>query len=231
LYGEGDFQMVEPVIRALEDGQTNIWMGYNDIDMDVVYVGHVAKAEIDAARGLLRRHITSDGPKIDGEAFNITDDEPDKPWTFFRKYWILAGDKTPLSSIWMIPPSIVMFMAYFAEWFVWATSWGKMRPKMLKIERMEFVLLTRTYNISKARERLGFKPWEDQPHANQEAAVKASVDWYLSPDVHGPAKIPGTSYFSETFRLISETGAKTKSGLPQKHYCVRNAQIMAMSTY
>jgi hypothetical protein len=40
LYGEGDFQMVEPIIRALEDGQTNIWMGDNKISMDVVYVGH-----------------------------------------------------------------------------------------------------------------------------------------------------------------------------------------------
>ncbi|TVY93828.1 Sterol-4-alpha-carboxylate 3-dehydrogenase, decarboxylating [Lachnellula willkommii] len=230
LYGEGDFQMVEPVIRALEDGQTNIWMGYNDIDMDVVYVGHVAKAELLAARGLLIRHVSSSGPEVDGEAFNITDDEPCVPWTFFRKYWVLAGDKTPLSSIWMIPPTLVMTMAHFAEWFVWATTWGKMRPKMLKIERMEFVLLTRTYNISKARKILGFKPWEDQPHANQEEAVKASIDWYLGPDVHGPAKLPGMSYFPELpFQLISETGAKTKTGLPQTHYCVRNAQIMAMT--
>ncbi|TVY23083.1 Sterol-4-alpha-carboxylate 3-dehydrogenase,decarboxylating [Lachnellula hyalina] len=229
LYGEGDFQFVVPVIGALEDGQTNIWMGYNDINMDVVYVGHVAKAEMLAARGLLLRHVSSSGPKIDGEAFNITDGEPCVPWTFFRKYWILAGDTTPLSSIWMIPPTIVMGMAYFAEWFVWATTWGKLRPQMLKVERMEFVLLTRTYNIDKARKILGFKAWEDQPHANQEEAIKASVDWFLGPDVHGPAKLPGMSYFPEfPFQLISETGAKTKAGIPQTHYCVRNAQIMAL---
>lgn len=30
LYGEGDGQMVGPVIEALEDGQTGIWTGYND---------------------------------------------------------------------------------------------------------------------------------------------------------------------------------------------------------
>jgi sterol-4alpha-carboxylate 3-dehydrogenase (decarboxylating) len=107
--------MVAPVIKVLEDGQTNIWMGYNDIDMDVVYVGHVAKAEVLAALGLLRRHVDPTAPKIDGEAFNITDDQPAPPWTFFRKYWVLAGDKTPLSNIWMIPPFTVMIMAYVAE--------------------------------------------------------------------------------------------------------------------
>jgi sterol-4alpha-carboxylate 3-dehydrogenase (decarboxylating) len=115
LYGEGDTQMVGPIVKVLEDGQTHIWMGYNDVDMDVVYVGHVAKAEVLAALGLLRRHIDPTAPKIDGEAFNITDDEPAPPWTFFRKYWILAGDKTSLSSIWMIPPFIVMLMAHIAE--------------------------------------------------------------------------------------------------------------------
>ena len=99
---------------------------------------------------------------------------------------------------------------------------------MLKIERMEFVLLTRTYNITKARTLLGFKPWEGQPYANQEAAIKGSVDWYLSPEVHGPAIVPGTSPWPEApFKLISDTGAKGKPGLPQDHYCITNARIMA----
>ncbi|KAG9230721.1 hypothetical protein BJ875DRAFT_431120 [Amylocarpus encephaloides] len=161
LYGEGDTQMVGPVIKVIEDGQTNIWMGYNDVHMDVVYVGHVAKAEVLAALGLLRRHVDKTAPKIDGEAFNITDDETCPPWTFFRKYWMLAGDKTSLSGVWMIPPFVVLLMANAAEWFTWATSMGKARPKILKLERMEFVLFTRTYNINKARTLLGFQPWLD----------------------------------------------------------------------
>jgi sterol-4alpha-carboxylate 3-dehydrogenase (decarboxylating) len=99
---------------------------------------------------------------------------------------------------------------------------------MLKVERMEFVLLTRTYNISKARSLLGFKPWEGQPWANQAEAVKGSVDWYLSPEVHGPAIVPGMSpWAEEPFKLISNTGAKTKPGLPQDHYCIKNTRIMA----
>lgn len=192
LYGEGDGQMVGPVIKALEDGQTGIWTGYNDIEMDVVYVGHVAAAEVLAAKGLLTEIHDPKAPKISGEAFNITDDQSSPPLTFFRKYWALAGDETPLSSVWYIHPTLVLIMAHIAEWIVWATTWGKLRPESLILERMEFVLYTRTYSVKKARERLGFKPWEGQPYASQDEALKGAVEWYLRPENHGPVKIGGS---------------------------------------
>jgi sterol-4alpha-carboxylate 3-dehydrogenase (decarboxylating) len=65
--------------------------------MDVVYVGHVAIAEVQAAKGLLQEIIDSKAAKVSGEAFNITDDQPSPPLNFFRKYWALAGDETPLN--------------------------------------------------------------------------------------------------------------------------------------
>jgi sterol-4alpha-carboxylate 3-dehydrogenase (decarboxylating) len=193
LYGEGDVQSMPVVIKTLEDGNTKFWMGNNDISMDVVYVGHVAELEILAAKGLLAGITDPNAPKIDGEAFNITDDQPSLPLDFYRKQWALAGDKTPLSSVWLIPPMIVLFLAHCAEFITWATSWGKKRPEMLKVERMEFVLYTRTYSIKKARERLGFKPWEKQPYANQVEAIKGAVEWYLLPENHGPVRISSES--------------------------------------
>ncbi|KAH0536020.1 hypothetical protein FGG08_007087 [Glutinoglossum americanum] len=174
MYGEGDRQMIGNTLNVLKNGQTNIWMGYNDIEMDVVYVGHVAKAEVLAARGLLAGITNPKAPKVDGEAFNITDDHPYPPWTFFRMIWTAAGDKTPLSSVWMIPPWLVMFMTNAAEWFTWAFSWGRLRPKLLIKERMEFVLYTRTYSVQKARDRLGYKPLVDTVEA-----VRRSVEWFL----------------------------------------------------
>jgi sterol-4alpha-carboxylate 3-dehydrogenase (decarboxylating) len=191
LYGEGDFQNVVPTMQALEDGNHKVWMGYNDIFMDVVYVGHVARLEVLAAKGLLAGMYDPTAPNIDGEAFNITDDQPSHPLTFFRKYWALAGDTTPISSIWYIHPQIVLFLANSAEFITWAMSWGNKRPKLLIKERMEFILYTRTYSIKKARERLGFKPWEKQPYANQDEAIKGSVEWFLSPENHGPVCIGG----------------------------------------
>jgi hypothetical protein len=205
-------------------------MGYNDIDMDVVYVGHIAKAEVLAAKGLLAGITDPKAPKVDGEAFNITDDEPSPPLDFFRKYWALAGDTTPQSSVWMMPPFLVLFLAHCAEWIVWATTWGKLRPESLILERLEFVLYTRTYSVKKARERLGFKPWEDQSYASQDEALKGAVEWYLRPENHGPIKTAGSPPWPELpFRLIHETGASTMPGLRQDHYCVENARIMALT--
>ncbi len=181
MYGEGDRQMVGNMLEVLKDGQTNVWMGYNDIEMDVVYVGHVARAEVLAAKGLLAGITDPNAPKVDGEAFNITDDKPSPPWTFFRMIWEAAGDKTPLSSVYMLPPWLVFFMIFVAEWWTWIFSLGRHRPKLLVKERMDFILYTRTYSIKKARERLGFTPWMDQ-----RTAVQQSVDWVLKGQSHSP---------------------------------------------
>lgn len=176
---EGDAQMIAPVIRVLEAGQTNVWLGYNDTLMDVVYVGHVAEAHNLCAKGLLLGISDPKAPKVDGESFNITDDEPHFPLTFFRKYWALAGDETPLEKIWYVSPKVTMWMAHVAEWWTWGVTFGKKRPLQLKVERMEFVVNTRTYSIQKIRERLGFKPWVNQPFKNQDEAVKGALEWVL----------------------------------------------------
>jgi sterol-4alpha-carboxylate 3-dehydrogenase (decarboxylating) len=230
LYGERDEQMIIPTLNVLKHGQTHIWMGYNDIDMDVVYVGHVARVELLAAHGLLSGINDPAAPKIDGEAFNVTDDQPSPPWSFFRQYWIAAGDKTPLSSVWMFPPWLVMLMANSAEFITWSTSWGRLRPKLLKKERMEFVLKTRTYSIKKARERLGFKPWFNQPWPGQEEAVKGSVQLYLKEFNDGRLLTAKSSDWPEhPFKLISNTGAKSNPKIPLNHFSVENAKLMALT--
>ena len=145
--------------------------------MDVVYVGHVAEAHLLVAKGLLVGLVSPSAPKIDGEAFNITDDEPHFPLTFFRKYWMYAGDKTPLSKVWYINPTVALWMAHVAEWWVWGTSWGKKRPRDLKVERMEFVIFPRTYSIAKIRERCGYVPWVNQVHKSQDEAIKSALEW------------------------------------------------------
>ncbi|KAI9051962.1 hypothetical protein LZ554_004217 [Drepanopeziza brunnea f. sp. 'monogermtubi'] len=230
LYGEGDGQMVGPVIQALEDGYTGMWTGYNDAEMDVVYVGHVAIAHLLAAKGMLAEMSDPKAIKISGEAFNITDDEPHHPLDFFRMFWATAGHDRPFEEIIYIPPQIVMAMAHFAEWLVWATSKGKLRPKALLVERMEFVLYTRTYSIEKARSMLGFIPWKDQPYVNQIEAIKGSVAHYLLPENHGPVTTGAIPAWPETpFKLITSTGVLTDPSVPKGHHCVEAARFMVQT--
>ena len=174
MYGEGDKQMIGEPLRVLANGQQNVWLGYNKTDPDVVYVGHVAEAHILAAKGLINSISDRNAPKVEGEAFNITDDNPVPPWDFVSMIWQAAGDKTPRSKVWMLPPWLVLFMAIFAEFWTWFFSGGRLRPTDLVKERVEFVLYTRTDDITKARERLGF-----QSCVNRREAVQRAVDWQL----------------------------------------------------
>jgi len=174
MYGEGDQQMIANLLNVHRTGQSNVWLGDNTALMDSVYVGSVARAHVLAARGILATLQDPTAPKVDGEAFNITDDAPLPPWSFFRLFWIEMGDTTPLSKVWQIPNAVTLAMAEIAEWWTWTFSFGKYRPKVLIKERVEFLLYTRTYSIKKARERLGYEPM--LPMAE---AVSRAVEWAL----------------------------------------------------
>ncbi|KAK4448684.1 NAD(P)-binding protein [Podospora aff. communis PSN243] len=175
MYGEGDQQMIANLLNVKRTGRQNVWLGNNTALMDCVYVRSVARAHLLAAHALLAGTVDPNAPKVDGEAFNITDDNPLPPWWFFRLFWIEMGDTTPLSEVWMVPNSVALAMAEVAEWWTWATSFGKRRPKVLIKERIEFLLYTRTYSIKKARERLGYKPVLDMS-----TAVRRAVEWALT---------------------------------------------------
>ncbi|KAM7194029.1 NAD(P)-binding protein [Naviculisporaceae sp. PSN 640] len=173
MYGEGDTQMIANLLNVLRTGQQTVWLGSNTALMDSVYVGSVARAHILAAKALLSPNAeTRNG--VAGQAFNITDDSPFLPWTFFRLFWIAMGDTTPLSKVWMIPDWVVLKMAEVAEWWSWGLSWGKLRPKLLIKERIEFLVYTRTYCIDKARERLGY-----EPEGDISGCVRRAVEWAL----------------------------------------------------
>jgi sterol-4alpha-carboxylate 3-dehydrogenase (decarboxylating) len=78
--------MIMLTLNALRNRQTNIWIGYHDVDMDIVYVGHVARVGLLAAHGLIAGITDPDVPKVGGEVINVTDDQPSPPWSFFRLY-------------------------------------------------------------------------------------------------------------------------------------------------
>jgi sterol-4alpha-carboxylate 3-dehydrogenase (decarboxylating) len=175
MYGEGDQQMIHNLLQVLRRSQQTVWLGDNTALMDSVYVGSVARAHLLAAHGLLAGIADPAGsPKVEGEAFNITDDAPMQPWHFFRLFWIEMGDTTPLSKVWIVPSWLALLMSEVAEWWTWVFSFGRFRPKVLIKERIEFLLYTRTYSISKARERLGY-----QPMLSMSEAVRRATKWAL----------------------------------------------------
>lgn len=203
MYGDRDGQMMPPVLKIAGTMQRFFWFGDNTNDMDVVYVGNVAKAQVLAAHALLAQSVDASHPRVDGQAFNITDDQPANPWTFFGLMWSAAGDK-PIKRAIKLPHSVSKLMALGAEYGTLVLSRGKRRPKVLTIERVEFCIYTRTYSIEKAKKLLGFKPWADQPYSDQVSAVRATVANYMR---QHPQQFPISSTWPETpFKLIKNTG-------------------------
>ncbi|MCJ1231881.1 hypothetical protein MMC12_008560 [Toensbergia leucococca] len=76
VYGERDNQVIPGMLKTAEEGQTKIQLGDNKNLVEPTYVGNIATAHILAARKLLESENRSLNLKVDGEAFNITDGDP-----------------------------------------------------------------------------------------------------------------------------------------------------------
>ena len=77
IFGEGDVQTLPAILAALNDGQTLYQLGDNGKYSDFTYVSNVADAHVLTTKALLDGATSKlNMPKVDGEAFFITNDEP-----------------------------------------------------------------------------------------------------------------------------------------------------------
>ena len=96
MYGERDMQMIHGALIQLNKGQTHIQIGDNWNLCELLYIGNAARAHILACRALLAGTLDPQPPKVDGEAFLVSDDAPLLFWDSLRKIWTVVGDKTSL---------------------------------------------------------------------------------------------------------------------------------------
>lgn len=97
-----------------------------------------------------------DNEKVDGEAFHITNDCPVYFWDFARAVWKEAGDTvgTDLSKVWVIPTGWAFVIARILAFVVGIFG----RTPTFTPVAVRFSSMTRYYNITKAKERLGYEP-------------------------------------------------------------------------
>ena len=182
IYGERDCQAIPGALAVLRDKKTHIQLGDNTNLFDSIYVGNAASAHIKAAKALL----ANDDPnlKVDGEAFFITDDASVPFWDFQRKVWAAAGDKTPLTDVYVVPAWVGMAMAALVEFFFLVFTLGqKLPPKTLRRDVLRYAITNRTFCIDKAKERLGYKPL-----VNTNEGIRRGVEWALQDQVHNDVK-------------------------------------------
>lgn len=95
-----------------------------------------------------------DHEKVDGETFIITNDQPVYFWDFARAVWKAAGNEKGTEHVWVIGKDVGLVLATIVEWAVWVLRTDT--PFKRRIVR--YSSMTRYYDCSKAKRRLGYKP-------------------------------------------------------------------------
>ncbi|TVY78562.1 Sterol-4-alpha-carboxylate 3-dehydrogenase [Lachnellula suecica] len=175
VYGERDTQYIPAQLTALKAKQNKVQLGNGRNNIQPVYAGNAAIAHILAAKALVESVIKLKDKRVDGEAFLITDGENVPFWEFSRMTWRHAGGNTKMEEVTVVPGWLALALASTLEYTFAILTLGQVRPP-LSMSRLfiQFTIYNTTYNIDKARERLGYKPVVDH-----DGFLKRSVEWEL----------------------------------------------------
>ncbi|KAI1447966.1 NAD(P)-binding protein [Annulohypoxylon stygium] len=175
IFGEGDMQLVYHAVNIFREGKDKIQVGLNENLFDFTYVENVAHAHLLAARALLVTHASTTEPldyeKVDGEAFIITNDSPVYFWDLMRAIWREAGSQKGTDHVWVMSRDVGLLLGFLSEVF-----FGIIRKTpTFNRQRIVFASMTRYYDITKAKRRLGYRPL-----VSLSDGVKKTVRWTLS---------------------------------------------------
>ncbi|KKZ65777.1 sterol-4alpha-carboxylate 3-dehydrogenase (decarboxylating) [[Emmonsia] crescens] len=137
-------------------------LGENDNLFDFTYAGNVAYAHMLAAQCLLatfKRLESSaaaplDHERVDGEAFNVTNDSPVYFWDMARSVWALMDKIVEPEKAIVLPEGALTVIGGLLEMVF--GLFGK-KPRMSRRE-VRFSCMTRYYSCEKAKVRMGYVP-------------------------------------------------------------------------
>ncbi|KAJ8057846.1 hypothetical protein OCU04_013032 [Sclerotinia nivalis] len=173
LYGEGKDSITEIQLQRLRRGEHKFQIEDNSALWAFVYIEDAARAHVLASKALLHGGQAQTDPKVDGEAFFITDGTAEPFWDICRSIWKEAGDDTPLEKVTIITLLPMLIFAAIGEWLFWAFTFGKREPELRRHD-LEYLRTGCFVSIQKARERLGFEPLVDRPEG-----IRRGVKWAL----------------------------------------------------
>lgn len=135
---------------------------------------NVAHSHILAAQALLQTStlniVPLDHEKVDGESFFITNDSPIYFWDYARAIWKAAGSTFGTEHVWIISQDVGMAIGGLLESAMWVLG----KTPTLTRRQVKYSCITRYYDITKAKKRLGYKPIYGLG-----AGIQETVDWFL----------------------------------------------------
>ncbi|XP_027354534.1 3beta-hydroxysteroid-dehydrogenase/decarboxylase isoform X2 [Abrus precatorius] len=184
IFGPGDRLLVPSLVDAARAGKSKFVIGDGNNIFDFTYVENVAHAHICAERALASEGSVSE--KAAGEAYFITNMEPMKFWEFMSLILEGFGYERPKVKI---PTFVAMPIAHLIEWIFRLLGPYGMKVPQLTPSRIRILTCTRSFDCSKAKDRLGYAPIglrrtvesyphlraENQPKIKREGPSKASM--------------------------------------------------------
>ena len=175
VYGERDNQFIPANLKLVMGKNTKVQLGDGKNRVQPHYVGNAAKGHVLAAKALLGESSKGEGPRVGGEAFILTDGESQPFWEFSRRAWRHVGDTTKPEEITIVPGWLALAIASTVEWafYLFTFGFGKVPLNMSRIY-IQYSVYSTTYDISKARSRLGYEPVVDH-----DEHLRRSFAWEL----------------------------------------------------
>jgi len=174
-YGTHDTLTIPGYLLALKKGQAGFQLGKGGNLWDYCSTDNVGSAHVLLAQALLANG--GNQVQVAGEAFNIHDGQTRAFWGFANAVWKLAGHKQSSDRVIRIPVRFVSALAVTLEYVFLACTFGKKRPQMLGKQQVEYSCYTHTYDISKAKTKLGYVPRQEF-----EIDLAKAVAWSLEHD-------------------------------------------------
>ncbi|TPX14249.1 uncharacterized protein E0L32_000643 [Thyridium curvatum] len=175
IFGEGDRQAIVGILKVYLERKHRWQVGANDNLCDYTYVENVVHGHLLAVHALLATWALpeplSADERVDGEVFIITNDSPIYFWDFNRAIWRAAGwDGADMGSVWHLGRDVGLLLGSLAEWGAWLAR----KNPTFTYQRCVFACMTRYFDITKAKKRLGYVP-----QVSLEEGVRRGVAWAM----------------------------------------------------
>jgi sterol-4alpha-carboxylate 3-dehydrogenase (decarboxylating) len=147
------------------DWQLHFQLGDGNNLFDCTYVGNIAFGLAVAAEALLLTSSRTDSgepappdhEKIDGEAFNVTNDSPVYFWDLARYVWTLYGRTISMDKVWHMPEGLMLPIGALLELSTYITG----RKTKMTRQTIKYASNTRYFSCEKLKRRCGYTPLMD----------------------------------------------------------------------
>lgn len=159
-FGERDTICMGKIVATCRQGKGRFQIGPGNNQYDFIYIKNLVDVHLLAAYALIHAYgkpAPSMDMRVDGQAFNVTNNERVLFWDFQRQISASVGLPVKPEDIKVIPKWVAMFMAIVSEYVTWIWSRGTKQPAVT-LEAVRLTTIQRTLNGEKAVRLLGYHP-------------------------------------------------------------------------